>query len=143
MASASATSRPQTRQIRKVRTANSTVITAPSSSAGIRRAMKLMSNGTSVLVEVVGPLRRRVLLHPLLVPRDIELVAGAIAQLTHPGVEEQPPLEVAWLHEDRVLADIGEWRACGIQTDQVLVLRLVVIRDRLVDRERCRAAGLH
>src|SRR5580704_7017849 len=98
-----ATRKPQIRQIENVRIASSTVTTAPCSSAGIRRTMKWGSNGTSVFVVVVEPLWRRVLLQPLLIPRHILAVAGAVAQLTHPGVEEQPPFEIARLHEDRVL----------------------------------------
>src|SRR5690348_16701122 len=68
---ASATISPQTRQITKVRTANSTVISAPCSSAGISRAMKRGSNGTSVLIEVVEALGWRVLVQPLLIPGDV------------------------------------------------------------------------
>src|SRR4051794_8076844 len=108
----------------KVRIASSTVTSAPSISAGIRRAMKRGSNGTSV-------------------PRHILAVAGAVAQFTHPGVWEQQPFEVARLHEDRVLRHIGERRPRGIQADKILVFRLVIVGDRLVDGERRGAAGLH
>src|SRR6516164_10751142 len=139
---ASATRRPQTRQIAAVSPASSTVTSAPSSSAGISRAMKWRSNGTSIFVVVVEALRRRVLLQPLAVPLDIFLIADAGAQLADPGVEEQPPFEVARLHVDRVLRDIGEWRAAGVEPDQILVLGLIEIGDRLVDREGLGAARL-
>src|SRR5690242_12735005 len=100
---ASATMNPQTRQIAKVRTANSTVISAPCSSAGISRAMKRGSNGTSVFVVVVEALRRRVLLHPFMIPGDVLAVARPIAQFANPGIKEQPPFEIARFQEDRIL----------------------------------------
>src|SRR6476660_2891337 len=118
-----------------VRMASSTVTSAPSSSAGIRRAMKCGSNGTSVFVEVVEPLRRRILVQPLLIPGHILAVSGARAQLTHPGVQEQPPLEVAGLQEDRILLHICERCSRDIKPHEIVVLMFVEVGDGLVDVE--------
>src|SRR5260370_37521387 len=139
---ASATRRPHSRQLAIDSRASSTVTAAPSMSAGISRAMKWGSNGTSILVVVVEALRRGVLLQPFAVPFDIFLVADAGAQFADPGVEKQPPLEIARLHEDRILGDIGKRRAAGVEPDQILVFGLVEIGDRLVNGKGLGAAGL-
>src|SRR5260370_29887674 len=94
---------PQMRQIPIVRSASSTVTSAPSSSAGIRRAMKFGSNGNSILGEVVEALGWRVPLQPFAIPFDIFLVARPAAEFAHPRVEEQPPFKIARLQEDPVL----------------------------------------
>ena len=51
----------------------------------------------SVLVVIVKPLRWWVALQPFAVPFDIFFVARTVAQLADPGVEKQPPLEIARL----------------------------------------------
>src|SRR5215470_11332738 len=138
----SATSRPQTRQIASVSTASSTVTLAPSSNAGIRRAMKCGSNGTSVFVVIVEALRRRVLLQPLMVPFDIFLVTGAGTQFADPGVEKEPPFKIARFQKNRVLEDNVRRRPRDVEAHQVLVFALVIVGDRLVDPEGGGAPGL-
>src|SRR5690242_19157754 len=102
-----------------VSSASSTVTSAPSSSAGIRRAMKFGSNGTSILVVIVEALGRRVALQPFAIPFDVFLITRAIPQLADPGVEEQPPFEIARLQEYCVLGDIGERGAGDVESDQI------------------------
>src|SRR5271166_6706086 len=92
---------------------------------------------------VVVALRRWLLLQPFAVPFGPLVVARAEAQLADKGVEVQPPFEVAGLQEDRIVADVGERSAGGIESHQVGILAGIEIRNWLVDRERCRAPGLH
>src|SRR5260370_3190445 len=127
---ARATSRPQRRQIAIVSAASTSVTSAVSSRAGIRRAMKWGSNGTSVFVVVVEALRRWVPLQPFAVPLDIFLVARARAQFADPGVEKQPPFEVTRLQENRVLKDEVERRSGDTEPHHSLVPALSLTADR-------------
>jgi hypothetical protein len=122
---ASAMRSPQTRQIAIVSLASSTVTAAPSSNAGIGRAMKWGSNGTSIFVVIVEALRGRVLLHPLMVPLDIFLVAGAGTQFANPGVEEQPPLEIAGLQKNRIPEDKVPGRPRDVEPHQIVEQQLL------------------
>src|SRR5262245_51464483 len=98
----------------KVRIANSTVTSAPSISAGIRRAMKLGSKITSVLLVVVEPLRWWVLLQPFAVPLLIQLVARTRGEFAYPRIQKQPPFEITRLQEDCILGDVVPRRAFRI-----------------------------